>query len=96
MTKKGSVREQLMLNITARFNKEIDDDYESLRKKVEHRDWLCSLMPGCDASGKTAITSFTVNRKTAVELFNKLHALLQDKTWLDEPERRYDVEIESV
>lgn len=40
--------------------------------------------------------SFTVNRKTAVELFNKLHVILQDKTWLDEPERRCVVEFKSA
>lgn len=40
--------------------------------------------------------SFTVNRKTAVELFNKLHELLQNKDWVDHPDNRAVVDFKSV
>jgi len=40
--------------------------------------------------------SFTVNRKTAVELFNKLHELIQNKDWIEHPENRAVVDFKSV
>ena len=40
--------------------------------------------------------SFTVNRKSAVELFNKLHELLQNKDWVDHPDNRAIVDFKSV
>lgn len=40
--------------------------------------------------------TFTVNRKTAVELFNKLHEALSDKSWIEHPENRVLVDFRSV
>lgn len=40
--------------------------------------------------------SFTVNRKSAVELFNKLHELLQNKDWVEHPDNRAVVDFKSV
>lgn len=40
--------------------------------------------------------TFTVNRKSAVELFNKLHEALSDKSWIEHPENRVLVDFRSV
>lgn len=40
--------------------------------------------------------TFTVNRKTAVELFNRLHEALMDKNWVEHPENRVLVDFRSV
>lgn len=34
-----------------------------------------------------------MNRKTVVNMFNKLHNMLQDKSWLNEPEQRRILEL---
>lgn len=39
--------------------------------------------------------SFIVNRRSAVNLFNKLHEALQNKDWLDDPERKMIVDFKS-
>lgn len=39
--------------------------------------------------------SFIVNRRSAVNLFNKLHEALQNKDWLDDPDRKMIVDFKS-
>lgn len=39
--------------------------------------------------------SFIVNRRSAVDLFNKLHEALQNKDWLDDPDRKMIVDFKS-
>lgn len=34
-----------------------------------------------------------MNRKTVVNMFNKLHNMLQDKSWLNKPEQRRILEL---
>lgn len=69
-------------------------DAEPAPAKKPAADELARITPKKIAVLKKG--TFTADRKSAVELFNKLHEALSDKNWVEHPENRILVDFRSV